>query len=104
MMIARREDPDRTFENLCPGCRFLPTKPGQEPPHLTMAIYAAVELDGMPDQARVDYPDGLTAFEWTCWKALKAGRNESESRATKERNREVEEQSERSRLEELRRR
>lgn len=105
IFLARRTEADTPIEHICAGCKFLPTKPGQEPQHLAQAIATATELDAIKSGGGTfAYPDSLTAFEWACLKALQAGRSESEARGIKERQRESNRDSERSRLDQARRR
>jgi hypothetical protein len=105
IFLARREQPDMPVEDICGGCRFVETKPGSEPAHLAPAIATATELDALKSGgATFAYPDTLTAFEWCCLKALQAGRSESEARGVKERQREVNRDADRNRLDAARRR
>jgi hypothetical protein len=85
--ILKRE-PDTEIEQICAGCRFLPTKPGREPAHLSHAIYIANELD---EDSLVcegfDYPailDYLDPFEYACLIAIKAARRASENKSAKQ--------------------
>lgn len=90
---------------ICEVCPLLATKPGQEPAHLTAPIMTAVDLDAIRAAGGAfAYPDTLTAYEWTCLRALQAGRAESELRATKERAAQAETGAEQQRLDQLRRR
>jgi hypothetical protein len=101
---VRRQEPDMPIAQICEGCRLLPTKPGQEPAHLTAALHTASELDALKSAGAVfQYPDALTAYEWTCLTVIQVGRAVSESHSYKEREREAETQSETERLERLRR-
>jgi hypothetical protein len=105
IFLARREEPDRPIEQICAGCRLRDTKPGSEPAHLTLAIQTATDLDGLKSAGGTfAYPDSLSAFEWVCITALQFGRGESEARAMEERQSEVNRDSEKARLEQLRRR
>lgn len=105
IFLTLRDEPDMPIEQICEGCRFLPTKPGQEPAHLYRAIVTANELDAIKQSGGTfAYPDTFSAFEWTCLTALQAGRAESEANSVRERNRAAEQQSERSRLDQSRRR
>lgn len=100
---ARAADPDLRIEQICEVCHLLPTKPGQEPPHLTHAIHTASELGGLPERATVSYPDGLSAYEWACWKALETAKKQSEAHAMEERQLEAERNAKRAEMERLRR-
>lgn len=109
--IARAREPDMPIADICEGdppCRFLPTKPGQEPRHLTLAIITATELDSDKSICGAfNYPrilNVLTAFEWACLAALTAARAESEVQKLRERRNEAEAVDRRADLEQARRR
>ena len=66
---------------------LLPTKPGNEPPHLSEAIWIANELE---EDSLVcggfDYPailEYLDPFEYACLIAIKAARRASENKSVK---------------------
>lgn len=82
-----KQFPDREIESICADCRFRETKPGNEPPHLTLAIHLANELEeesmvygegGMRETL-----DSLDVFEYACLLSIKAARRASENKATK---------------------
>lgn len=96
---------DRACEEICQDCKLLKTKPGQEPPHLTLAIVTANELDGLKEAGAVfPYPDALSAFEWTCIEALNAGRALSKANEHREEQDQREKESKRGELDAIRRR
>jgi hypothetical protein len=83
-----KDQPDREIESICAGCRLKETKPGTEPPHLTLAIQIANELEeesmvygegGMRETL-----DSLDPFEYACLLSIKAARRASENKAMKQ--------------------
>ena len=85
--VLKRE-PDKEIERICADCRFLPTKPGREPAHLSHAIWIANQLDedGLICEG-FDYPailDYLDPLEWACLIAIKTARRNSENKSLKE--------------------
>jgi hypothetical protein len=101
----RSQNPEAPIDQICAQCAFLPTKPGQEPPHLTIAIQRANELDLDKRAGGVFiYPDSLSPFEWVCIEAIQTGRDASEMETTRRRRHEAERKAEVAQLEALRRR
>lgn len=72
------------IEQICRDCKLLPTKPGNEPAHLSHAIWIANQLeeDGLICGG-FDYPailDYLDPLEWVCLASIKAARRASEGK------------------------
>lgn len=75
------------------------------PAHLASYILEALRLDRLRNGgARFAYPEGLMPVEWAAMDALQAARMEDQAKADETRQQKVSEDSERSRLDALRRR
>lgn len=80
-----KQYPDREIESICAECRLKQTKPGSEPPHLTLAIQIANELE----EESMVYGEGgmgatldsLDPFEYACLLSIKSARRASENKA-----------------------
>ena len=58
-------DKSRPIEEICSACPLLPTKPGNIPSHLAMAVIAALRLDRLQEGGSTfAYPDALSPVEW----------------------------------------
>lgn len=91
-IIASRlkRNPALSIEQICGKCDFLPTKPGQEPPHLTAAIQRANELAEIRSVCgRPDAFGPLSASEWECIASWVEANNKSEGHAIKARRQEA---------------
>lgn len=96
--------PSTPVSQICKRCEFLPTKPGQEPPHLVPALQRANELAVI--RAVCGRPDAfgpLSASEWECIAAWVEANNKSEGRAIARRRKEAEQRAEAAELDRQRR-
>lgn len=91
--------------DVCDICPLQETKPGSEPPHLTMFIVTALDLDEAKQAGAVfPYPDALSVSEWICIRALQRARSSEEEARLKGMEKETQGQTDRARLEQMRRR
>jgi hypothetical protein len=92
--------PYEPIEQTCGGCKLKETKPGTQPRELMDAMMTAIDLDNLKECGAVfTYPDGLTSYQWTCLKALSAGRAIFQEKDTVRRMREAERNAQQSQLE-----
>lgn len=67
-------------DDICRGCRLLPTKPEAVPGELAGFIYLALGLAELErGGAKFDYPGGLSPVEWESLRGLTRGRERAES-------------------------
>lgn len=70
----------RTEDEICRGCRLLPTKPEAAPQELQGFIYLALSLSELErGGAKFDYPDALSPLEWDALRGLVRGRERAEN-------------------------
>jgi hypothetical protein len=71
---------NQTEDEICRGCRLLPTKPGAVPEELAEFIYLALGLSELErGGAKFAYPEALDVIEWNALRALTRGRERAES-------------------------
>lgn len=96
-------NPSLTVSQICERCEFLPTKPGQEPPHLVAPLRRANELAEIRAVCgRPDIYGPLSASEWECIAAWVEANNKSEGRAAVRRQHEAERRAEADKLNQVR--
>jgi hypothetical protein len=62
-------------EEICSGCKFLPTKPEAVPVEIIEAVAIGLELSELQNaNATFAYPDALNSLEWHCLRGLTRGR------------------------------
>jgi len=105
--IARMSNPDMEAFERCKSCQYLPTKPGQQPLHLTEAIRIAMELMEAKSVCNgfnfPDILDYLTAVEWACVASLQLSQRDSEMNGIRERRSEARNRRTATELDQLRR-
>lgn len=73
--------PSEPIETVCGGCAKRETKPGQQPRSIADAIAEALTLDELRSVgATFAYPDALSAYQWTCLRALERSRHREKER------------------------
>lgn len=73
--------PNEPIETVCGGCAKRETKPGQQPRSIADAIAEALTLDELRSVgATFAYPDALSAYQWTCLRALERSRHREKER------------------------
>jgi hypothetical protein len=71
---------NQTEDEICKGCRLLPTKPEAIREELAGFIYQALNLAELErGGAKFEYPDGLSPVEWDVLRGLVRGRERAES-------------------------
>lgn len=79
-MPLNRYGASQSEDEICRGCRLLPTKPEAIPDELAGFIYMSLGLSELErGGAKFDYPDGLTPVEWESLRGLVRGRERAES-------------------------
>jgi hypothetical protein len=79
-MPLNRYAATREEDEICRGCRLLPTKPEAVPEELQGFIYLALSLSELERAgAKFDYPDGLSPLEWDLLRGLVRGRERAEN-------------------------
>lgn len=81
-------------ESICSGCKFLPTKPESVPDEIGWAVANSFELAELQAaEAKFNYPDSLSAFDWVCLRGLTRGRERAKKLQEKrdEKKRKIEE-------------
>jgi hypothetical protein len=70
----------QTEDEICRGCRLLPTKPEAVPEELAGFVYMALGLSELErGGAKFAYPEALDAVEWSALRGLTRGRERAES-------------------------
>lgn len=88
---------NQTEDEICRGCRLLPTKPEAIPEDLAGFIYLALNLAEIErGGAKFDYPGALSVVEWEVLRGLTRGGERAES-LRQERERAEERRGERER-------
>jgi hypothetical protein len=71
---------NQTEDEICRGCRLLPTKPEAIPEDLAGFIYLALNLAELErGGATFDYPGALSPVEWEVLRGLTRGRERAEN-------------------------
>jgi hypothetical protein len=71
---------NQTEDEICKGCRLLPTKPEAIPEELAGFIYLALNLAELErGGAKFEYPGALTPLEWDALRGLVRGRERAEN-------------------------
>lgn len=79
-MPLNRYIENQTEDEICRGCRLLPTKPEAVPEELQGFIYLALSLSELERAgAKFDYPDALNPLEWEALRGLTRGRERAEN-------------------------
>jgi hypothetical protein len=79
-MPLNRYAATQTEDEICRGCRLLPTKPEAVPEELQGFIYQALGLSELERAgAKFDYPGGLSPLEWDLLRGLIRGRERAEN-------------------------
>lgn len=67
-------------DDICKGCKFLPTKPEAVPEEIIEYIAVALEFDEISRiGGKFDYPSSLSPVEWASLRGLTRGRDHAES-------------------------
>lgn len=79
-MPLNRYSATRTEDEICRGCRLLPTKPEAVAEELQGFIYLALSLSELERAgAKFDYPGALSPLEWDALRGLVRGRERAEN-------------------------
>lgn len=79
-MPLNRYGESQPEEEICRGCRLLPTKPEAVPEDLAGFIYLALELSEIERAgAKFEYPGALAPLEWNLLRGLTRGRERAEN-------------------------
>jgi hypothetical protein len=79
-MPLNRYIENQTEDEICRGCRLLPTKPEAVPDELQGFIYLALSLSELERAgAKFDYPGALSPLEWDALRGLVRGRERAEN-------------------------
>jgi hypothetical protein len=79
-MPLNRYAATQTEDEICRGCRLLPTKPEAIPGELQEFIYLALSLSELERAgAKFDYPGALSPLEWDLLRGLVRGRERAEN-------------------------
>ena len=71
---------NQSEEEICRGCRLLPTKPEAIAEDLEPFVYLALSLAELERSgAKFEYPDALSPLEWDALRGLTRGRERAES-------------------------
>lgn len=79
-MPLNRYGESQSEEEICRGCRLLPTKPEAVPEELAGFVYMALELAEIERAgAKFEYPGALIPLEWNLLRGLTRGRERAEN-------------------------